>query len=448
MAESLLLKNGRLVLASGVVEADLLIKGEKIAGIQRPAAGLEAEQVIDAAGKIIMPGVIDPHVHLGYGKHPDDYTTETASAALGGVTTVMSFNWSLDSYQDWFVQNKALAESMSHLDFAFHGGLVKNEQFGEMGKLHKECGISSFKFLMQYMSVGGRKKNIALNYADMYELFEQRAALGKGVICVHCEDPELIARLSARMKTSDAPDAWLRSRPGFTEARGVQCLLDFMKETGSPAYVVHLSSKEALELIRAYRRTPGLPRLWVETCPHYLMLTWKDSQGNYGKVNPPLRNPEDNEALWQAVAEGTIDTIGSDHIARPEDKKQGSIWDALAGFPGSHAILPVMFAEGHLKRGIPLERIAELTSTNAAKIFSLYPRKGVIQVGSDADLVMVDPDRTGGFRPEALRSLSSYSLYRDLKPRGWPVMTMVRGREVMSEGEIVGPPGHGKYLPR
>ena len=448
MGKRILIKNGLLVLSDRVTPGNLLVEGEKIAAITELGTILDAEQSVDAKGAYILPGLLDPHVHLTYGRNPEDFDSETAAAAMGGVTTVLSYNWVLGDFADWFVQNKALGEKMSHIDFGFQFGLMGEHHIQSIPKFEKDYGVSSYKFYMQYMNNPGRKKGINLNYADMYQAFLAVADRPGRMICIHCEDPDLIERISASVHGREDPKAWFESRPGFTEARGVQAALDFTTLTGASCYLVHISTKESVELVRNYRRSGNKPRVWVETCPHYLTFTYQDIKGALGKVNPPLRTAEDNESLWQAIADGLVDTIGSDHIARSNHDKEGGLWNAKSGFPGSYAILPVLFTEGHLKRQISLPRIVELTSTNSARIFGLYPRKGTLLPGSDADLVIVDPSVERSFRANDLHSGSDFSLYEGRRIKGWPSMVMVRGKTVVEGGRFKGAPGHGKYLNR
>lgn len=444
----ILIKNGTLVNAEGAFAGELLIEGESIAAIARPGTALEADQVIDAKGCYVLPGVVDPHVHLTYGRNPEDYDTETAAAARGGVTTMLSYNWVQDDYADWFKANRAQGEKLAHIDFGFHFGLMNQGHIQGLDALHEKYGVSSYKFYMQYMNNPGRKKGMDLNYADMRDAFLQVAKDKDRLVCVHCEDPDLIERLSARVRGREEPAAWLESRPGFTESRGVQAALDFAAETGASCYLVHVSAQESLELIRRYNRDKLGPRVWVETCPHYLCLDYEDIKGTLGKVNPPLRTDQDNEALWQAVAEGLVDTIGSDHIARNLKDKEGGLWAAKSGFPGSYAILPIVFSQGHLQRGIPLNRVVELTSSNSARIFGLYPSKGSLQPGTDADLVVLDPELEKDFAAEDLGSGSGFSLYQGIKAKGWPSHVFIRGKAVIADGRFQGAPGHGKYLSR
>jgi dihydropyrimidinase len=188
------------------------------------------------------------------------------------------------------------------------------------------------------------------------------------------------------------------------------------------------------------------PKIFVETCPQYLTLTKDSPLGSLGKVNPPLRSSEDTEALWRGISEGLVDTIGTDHCPNPRETKTGDIWNARPGFPGSATMLPVLLSEGVNKKRVSLERVAEVTSFNTAKIFNLFPRKGTIQVGSDADLCIVDLNLSKIVEAKMLQSQSDFSLYEGWDLKGWPTLTMVRGKIVMKDGGIVGPKGHGRYI--
>ncbi len=188
--------------------------------------------------------------------------------------------------------------------------------------------------------------------------------------------------------------------------------------------------------------------VFAETCPQYLTLTKDSPLGNLGKVNPPLREPEDNKALWKGIKDGIVDTIGTDHCGLRKEVKTGTIWDAKPGFPGSATMLPVLLSEGVNKGRISIERIVEITSFNTAKIFNLYPQKGTIRVGADADLTIVDLNLEKEVEPEMLLSCSDFSLYESWKIKGWPVMTMIRGKIVMEDGKIIGEKGFGQFLRR
>ena len=224
----------------------------------------------------------------------------------------------------------------------------------------------------------------------------------------------------------------------------------FARQTGAPLYIVHLSAALCLDEVRSARRRWPELRVYVETCPHFLTHSSESKlvPHTLGKINPPLRRPADVEALWAGLADGSVDTIGSDHSARRKEKKTGTIWTSAAGFPGTGAILPVLLSEGFHRRGLPLARIVELTSYNPARIFGLYPKKGHLGIGADADLVVVDLDRERTCDGTTFQSYADYSLYDGWTLTGWPVLTMLRGRVIVEDGRVVGPPGAGRYLAR
>jgi dihydropyrimidinase len=218
----------------------------------------------------------------------------------------------------------------------------------------------------------------------------------------------------------------------------------FAERTGARVYFPHISSRLALDEVRKWRKR--YDQVWIETCPHYLTHTEDSELGGIGKANPPFRSKDDQDAIWEAVADGTIDLIASDHSARRRVTKDKPLWLAAQGFPGIATILPVMLSEGYHKRKLPLQRICQLLASGPAKIFDLEPVKGRIAPGADADLTLVDLKKEKIVKPEELGSYADYSLYENQVLKGWPVRTIVRGVTVMDNGRIVGPGGHGKYL--
>jgi dihydropyrimidinase len=220
----------------------------------------------------------------------------------------------------------------------------------------------------------------------------------------------------------------------------------FAEQTGCRIYIVHLSAAAGLRVAEDHFARGG--HSYVETCTHYLTHTKHSELGSLVKVNPPVRTERDVEALWAAVADGRISVVGSDHNSRKREKKVGSIWTASAGFPGVTTLLPVLLSEGYHRRGLPLERIAQVLSTNPARIFGLAPAKGAIGVGADADLTLVDLDRDVVVDSSTFGSHADYSIYDGWKLRGWPVATYVRGAPVMQDGEIVVPAGYGRAVAR
>jgi dihydropyrimidinase len=231
-----------------------------------------------------------------------------------------------------------------------------------------------------------------------------------------------------------------------TEASAMVMAAYMARATGCPLYLVHMSSKEAAQEVR--RILPEGGQIFVETTPHYLSLTIHSDCGLLAKVNPPVRTEADVEALWDAVKDGTVDTVGNDHSARFRSEKGGDVWCAGAAFPGVGTMLSILLHEGYHRRGVPLQRIAEISSYNTARIFNLSPRKGTIAVGSDADLALVDLDAERVVDAAYLQSRADFSPWEGLTLKGWAVRTLVRGRTVMLDGEIVGEEGYGTYLER
>jgi len=335
------------------------------------------------------------------------------------------------------------------IDFSFRLLLITRSQLNNMGRYVKEGGITSFKFYMVYKGEDAKSIGLVGNETDDGFLWEAFSAIPNvpGVVaCVHAENSEIILSLTRKYKDAgrEGLQVWSECRPNLTESESIRRVLTFAEALDCPVYIVHVSTREGLEVIRQFK--PKYKKLFVETCPHYLSLTQEAPLRSLGKVNPPLRSSEDNEALWKGIAQGLIDTIGSDHCPFTKEDKPESIWEARTGFPGSATILPILLSEGVHKKRVSLEKVAELTSLNPARIFHLFPRKGTIQVGSDADLCIVDLNLSKKVEPKLLHSVSDFSVYEGWTLTGWPVLTMVRGKTVMKDGEIVGPPGHGRFI--
>jgi dihydropyrimidinase len=435
------------------------IMGQRIAALVDPGEPVSARAVVDASGQLVLPGAIDPHVHIGYSGYqgmPVDalashFETESASALIGGVTSIVVTYRNADPYDGLFSLMREAGEKCSRIDFAYSLGITNDEHLHRIRRYHETLGVTSFKFYMAYRGEEARATgNVYNRYDDglLFEGMEQIAQVPGGIVMVHPENVEIINRLRARLQAGGRNDlaAWSDSRPPFTEAENVRRALYLAEQVGCEVYIPHLSSAEALEAViehRARRTTP----VTVETCPHYLTHTKHSACGALAKVNPPLREAEDMDRLWQALAQGDVDTIGTDHCAVTRDTKRPDIWGAVPGFPGMATMLPVLLrgvGEGRLS---PL-RVAEIASYNTARAFGLFPRKGVIAVGSDADLVVVDLARTQTVTAGGLRSRSDFSLYEGQQIRGWPTVTITRGVIAMRDGDVLVGPGGGRYLAR
>src|SRR5215471_6263586 len=447
MQFDLLIRGGTVVLpqTDGVL-ADVAISGEMIAAVLAPGTSVDAGESLDVAGKVVLPGVIDVHLHLGHGKDiarprvPDDAATDTAAAALGGVTTFIPYLMATDPFETLFDEVRAVTEAGARIDFGYHFIISTEAQLASVPRYAREFGAPSFKIFMN--NRGGEGARLGLPDIDDGFLLRlcEAAAENSGMVCPHPENIEAAWVLRNRLMKED-PDgrgglrAWNATRPPFVEADAVQRAGLFARETGARLYIVHTSSRAALEAgLRA--RDAGTD-IKIETCPHYLThhVDWEG--GDIAKINPPLRGRDDCEALWDGVVSGDIDTVATDHVHRDISAKVGGIWKASPGCPGLETLLPLMLTDGHHARGLPLGRIAALLSSAPAEAMGLDRRKGRIAVGLDADLAVVELDREYLWRREHVRSSAGYSIYEGRRFKGQVVHTLVRGRFAVRDGALI-----------
>ena len=449
----LCLTGGKVLLSGmGLKEIDVLVSGGKIAGFCQAGAQIDAREVIRIPGLTVLPGAIDPHVHLGqditFPKATEDITKESASAAAGGVTTFLAFFMSPEAYEKTFENTIHLMEGNSLTDFGIHFCACTAEQMVAIPEYVKELGVSSFKFFMNFRGEEGKRLGLPGNDDGfLYKLLRIARETGS-IICPHAENIELIWLLREKARTLDQPalQTWYECAPPFVEAEALQRVAYLAKVVDVPFYAVHVSSAEPLNALIMLRNRGA--QMYIETCPHYLTHGIDSSVGVLGKVNPPLRTSSDREALWEAIKAGAIDTVGSDHVPRVKAAKAGDIWKASAGGHGMETLLPILISEGYVKRHIPLQRIVDMLSATPAKVFGLYPQKGSTEIGFDADFAIVDLDAKDKIKAEDLHSGAGYSIYE-----GWDVScrvvhTLVRGRFVVRDGEIQSLWGHGKYYRR
>ena len=453
-----MIRNGKLVIPRlGIMEAELAIKDGKIAAILDRGAACPAASTIDASGKYIFPGCIDPHVHWGcYQDMGADTRLESAAAAIGGYTTVLQYRRTPGpDFDPQYVQQLLdVITPNSYIDYGLQLFITKQDHKNSVKRAVEEMGVSSFKFFTTERNIdvdirGLRDSGIPEPYTDgfMYESMLELAKYdGKVVANFHPETIELVETIAPQVKASGKQGlaAWDCVRPEMAEAEAITRLAYFAGKTGCPLYCVHISCGEAADKIAKAKKEN--PRIWGETTPHYLVLNTESPCGELGKVNPPLREKRNNDLLWAALRDGTLDTVGSDNCACLRSDKDGSIWEAACGFHGTGTMLPVLLSEGYHKGKISLERIAEVTSYNVAKIFHM-PQKGRLLPGTDADLVLVDLEKEKVVNAADLKSYSDFSVFEGWNLKGWPVMTMVRGNIVAKDGEIVGRPD-GRYLKR
>ena len=455
-----LITNSHIVLPQGIVDQNIIIDGGKIVGFTHDMPSCDNK--INGNGLISIPGPIDTHVHYGvYSPIDQAAKTESHAAAIGGITTVMrmlrlgkSFRSSLQEHLDASTKNH-------YIDYTIHASIFSKQQIDEM-KFCVENGITSFKI---YMNLGG---DIGHVYMDMQpytsglesvtvnvdnqiveETVKKAAALGCPVL-VHAEDYESCACgiKTAKEKNRDGLAAWSDSRSPEFEAKAIQTVCKYGRNYGCAIYFVHIGSDMALKQINEERKKGTI--IFVETCPHYLTLSFEKQQGYLAKVMPPIRTEKDKEALWFALSNNKIDTIGTDHVANQLKLKLGGedVWDALAGFPGIGTLIPILLSEGVNKGKLSLEQLVRFSSQNAAQIFGMFPKKGILDKGSDADITMIDLKKEMKVSSDLFGGFSDYVVYEGMKLKGWPVKTMVRGQLVTENFEVIGKLGHGKLVKR
>lgn len=459
MEYDLTIRDGEAILPGrGRTACDIAIRDGRIAAILSPGESAPARENISARGLVIMPGAIDVHLHLGHGKdisrprEPGDADRETAAAAKGGVTCLIPYLMATEPFETIFDEVVAVTEKGARVDFGYHFIISTEEQLAGVPRYAGEYGAPSFKIFMN--NRGGEGARLGLPDIDdgfLFRLCEAAAAHG-GMVCPHPETIEIAWVLRDRVKKQDPEGrnglaTWNATRPPFVEADAVQRSAYIASQAGAPLYVVHTSSAEALEA--ALRHRGAGAQVFVETCPHYLTHDIGWSGGDIGKINPPLREASDRERLWRALLDGEVDTVGTDHVHRDITSKEGGIWTASPGCPGLETLLPVLLSEGYHRRGLALERIAEVTATNPARIMGLGHVKGAIAPGLDADLTLVDLDATWRLDRSDVVSSAGYSIYEGETFRGRITDTFVRGRPVLRDGVLVdAASGTGRYVRR
>jgi dihydropyrimidinase len=438
--------------------ADLAIRDGKFAAILARGSAASAGEQIDITGLTVFPGAVDVHLHLGHGKDiarprvADDAAQETAAAAAGGITTFIPYLMATEPFESVFEDVRSVTEAGARIDFGYHFIISTEAQLAGVPAYARDFGAPSFKIFMN--NRGGEGKRLGLPDIDdgfLFRLCEAAAASG-GIVCPHPENIEISWVLRDRLRAAD-PDgkgglaAWNASRPSFLEADAVQRAGLVAEAAGCGLYIVHTTSAAALAAALTARRRGC--RIAVETCPHYLTHDVTYIGGDIGKINPPLRESTDREALWAGIANGEIDTVATDHVHRDLSGKAGGIWNASPGCPGLETLLPVMLSEGHFRRGIPLHRIADVVARNPALEMGLGHCKGSIVVGHDADVAIVDLKRRWPLDRAGVVSSAGYSIYEGWQFHGQVVHTLVRGRPVLRDNAVVADSaGWGRYQRR
>lgn len=440
----ILIRGGRVVNAEGVRDADVRIVGETITEVGPTLAPRAGARVIEAKGRLVMPGGIDPHTHFG-GRFVDDITDGSRAALAGGITTLGTFAATR--------QGEAVTDALErHADSARRQAIADIFLHGQTWPPNPEA-MSALAALGQPSFKIFPRPDFETHIDALIRMLE--AAREAGVVClIHCEDGRLVDAATRRLQSAGRTSlqAYAESRPAIAELAATQRAVGFCESTGAPLYVVHLSLARALDACRA-ARSAGLP-LFVETRPLYLFLTEERLRGPEGPLYigmPPLRSASDVDALWTGLIDGSIDVLATDHAPWTRASKMDlalSIANFRPGVSDLQFMLPMYFSEGTGKRGLSLERFVATTSTNAARIFGLYPRKGVIQAGADADIAIWDPTAVAKVTVNEGFSKSDYTVYEGTKVTGWPVTTLRRGEIVFDRGQVLGAVGTGRLVSR
>ena len=453
---ALLIKNGDIVTADSRFRGDIFVEDETITRIGTNLEAPPGTEVIDASGKLVFPGFIDPHVHIylpfmaTFAK--DTHTTGSIAALVGGTTTFIEMccpsrlDDALEGYQLW----RSKAAGNSACDYTFHMSVTKFEDKTE-GQLREIVadGISSFKIFLAYKNFFG------VDDGEMYQTLTLAKKLGV-IVTAHCENAELVGRLQQTLiaQGKTGPEWHEPSRPESVEAEGTNRFATFLETTGAAGYVVHLSCEPALRV--ATRAKERGTRLSIESVlPHFLLdKTYAERPGVEGMkhvMSPPLRDKRNQQALWDALSVGIIDTVGTDHC--PFDAEQKLLGkDAFTqipnGIPGIEERVNLLYTQGVKTGRLDLHRFVDAASTRAAKLFGLFPRKGTIAVGSDADLVIYDTSYRGVLSAKTQHGNNDYCGFEGMPVEGRPSVVTVRGKVQVRDGEFIGDPHRGRMLKR
>jgi dihydropyrimidinase len=388
----------------------------------------------------VIPGVIDPHVHLGLSQSFEDACwNESRAAVTGGVTSMMHYLISPGSFSNAYAQHAEAVTSRSLVDIGFHGMVQNDVQVAEIPRTVEELGLTSYKFHMAMKGPEAAYGILGVDDGLMYEGLTQVARCPGVIALAHTENIEVILRFRdrwiERWKQDPENAVWTDYRPSFTEEEAIVRACRLAAEAGAPLGVVHNSVGAGPQLLAAAK--VRYPHLYMETCPQYLVLNQEMKLGTRGKVNPPLRHAADCEAMWNALASGQIDWMGSDHCDYSLETRQGPLWEVGPGLTsGMTMILPVLLSEGVNKGRLTMERLVEVTSATTARLFGFAPTKGTLDVGSEADLVVVDLDHEVTITAEVLNSFSDYTPYEGMNVRGWARTTVVGGAVLYDRGEV------------
>ena len=455
-----IIKNGTIVTSKDLFKGDLYIKDGKIAAITSEDFGGQATEITDASGLYVLPGLMDTHVHSRDGGSPEkeDFFHSTQAAAVGGLTTIFEMPNAIPAV----VNTKNLEAQIenltpkAHVDFAMWGLCVGEPNKNDLLPL-RDAGVVGFKFFWGY-AINSETYQLVYNYdptatniipplrdGEVYEIFEEVAKTGK-LISIHAENADLMETFTNRVKKSGnfTYEGLLKARPNLAEETIVQTAISFAKITNARLHILHVSAKETVDLVGRAQKE-GYP-ITAETCPHFLFVNNQDYEkiGPMMKVYPPIKYKEDQEKLWEGINNDIISLVCSDHAPHTAKEKDGALWDIPAGMCGVETLAPLMI-DAVNKGKITIHQLVSQLSENPAKLFGLYPQKGSLQVGTDADITLVDMNKRHTIKKEELHSISKVTAFDGFEIQGVPVATIVRGKTVMKDGKIISSP-FGKFI--
>ncbi len=441
---SVLVENGKVARANRLDRANVLIENGRIAyvGVRKPK---QADCRIDATGLIILPGLVDAHAHLFDPAFTfrEDFLSGTSAAAAGGVTSVVEMVLSTPVDTADRVNAKITEGRRSSLiDFSLHAGMMNLGNLPNIGAIAR-VGVRSFKTF-----------TCRPYYSDDHTLMSlmRETSMQSSILNVHAEDEQIANENFAKLNSDGRTDPMAHAewKPNIAEERAVEKIVEFAKTLKARLHISHMSTSEGTDIVRRNKRAGVL--VTAETCPHYLTFTRQDmkKQGAYLKMNPSLKGPKDVKALWQGLRDGTIDAVTSEHAPGTQaEKDEGrmDIWKAWGGVPSIETMLPVLLSEGVNKRRLNLAMLQRVCCENPAKVFGLYPRKGVIQKGADGDIVLVDLKARRKVRAENLHYKVGWTPYEGWTLKGWPILTIRRGEILYEHGHLLAEPGSAEFLP-
>jgi dihydropyrimidinase len=442
---------GTLVTAGDSFEASVAIDDGEIVAVGAERTMPEAEELVDASGKLVMPGMMDAQTHIHDRSSIDTHETAGKAAAAGGITTYMDFSWMYVDHQphkepqslmEGIRRKQNKAEGKAVVDYALHGGITDDDEavLDELEDAH-EAGVTSFK-----MFTGG---TFPVSYGLINLVMERLGELG-GVGVFHTEEADVCDKLAERLKAEgkSAPKYFAESRPDYAEAIAADTVLRMAQKHGAKYFGIHTTSRAAADVIDRFRDDGSLVR--AETCTHYTVYDKSefDRRGNLVKIAPPLREADDVEAMFEYMDEGTLDLVSTDHCSYKREKKAvDNWWDSTSGANQLQTSFPVFYDEAVNNRGYSPSFVVSVMSKNIADIYGM-PNKGTLDVGTDADIVVFDPAESHTISAEDNFSKADFSIYEGREVTGTVEQTYVRGERVYEDGEILVEPGYGEFVAR